>query len=491
MSTDLNRRIATAVRTIVDDLPVRPPAAAAVRARAARQAAGPDEPFPVPGEARRRVGWAAPAITATAAIIVLLAIAVLLPALRPGPTGERAGAPAGAANLPREFAGMSLLTAPVSDAPAGPAVALYRQGSLGTRLGTVQVVVLGVDGRTYRRLDLAERRGADGPDGEYEPADALLAPDGSKAAVADPTRVRDCIEVVDLRTGRTTRYGLDPPVAVRLLDWSPDGRWLALVVNDDPPDGLRAPGNPAVLDTTTGALRRFDRLRSTESWDGASFSPDGTRIALATTADDGPVSEGGGRVVPAISIVDRTGTVLRTLPVPASAALLSAAAWSPDGRLLAMSESTPQGYRLAFVDPTGERGPVPAPMQNSAVPVGWRSPSTLLAVADSAGDALDIVEVPVDGGPIRRLSRVSAGIGGLARPGQLQVAEALAAQARVGDAGPARRGPWPLWWWLTVAAAATFVGWRVVRRARARRRPAMTASTSAPDSIRSTSRRRS
>lgn len=475
MSTDLNRRIAAAIRTIADDLPVRPPAAAAVRARAAHRVAGPDEPFPVPRQARRRGGWAAPLITAAAAVIVLLAIAVLLPALRPGPAGERAGAPAGTATLPKEFAGMSLLTAPVSKAPAGPAIALYRQGSLGTRLGTVQVAVLGVDGRTYRRLDLAERRGSDGADAEFHPADSLLAPDGSKAAVADLAHVRDRIEVVDLRTGRATRYGLDPPAAVRLLDWSPDGRSLALVVNDAPLDGLRGPGIPAVLDTATGELRRFERLRSTEMWEGGSFSPDGTQLALATTADDGPAEGDDRRVVPAISIVDRTGAVLRTLPVPATTGgRLSAAAWSPDGRLLVMSQATPQGYRLVFLDPTGEGRPVPAPNQNSGAPIGWRSPSTFLAVADGGGgdgDALDIAEVPVDGGPIRWLSRVSAGIGGLARPGNLQVAEALVAQARVGDAGPARRGPWPLWWWLTVttaAAVAAFVGWRVVRRVRAR-----------------------
>jgi dipeptidyl aminopeptidase/acylaminoacyl peptidase len=353
--------------------------------------------------------------------------------------------------LPTEFAGMSLLTAGVSDSPPGPAIALYRQGALGTRLGTSQVVTIGVDGRTYRRLDLAERRGIDGADGEWHHADALLAPDGASVAVADPQRVRDQIEVVDLRTGRSAGYRLDRAAAVHMLDWSPDGRRLAFTAYDTPMDGTERPGRLAVLDTGTGAVTRLGDLAMRRGT--ASFSPDGDRIAIVHTALTASARS--------VSIVDMAGTVLWTLPDRAPTQVT----WSPDGTLLAATYVRPDGWQLVFVDPTGRNGSTPAPIEfpggtGADQVVGWRSTSTVLVRA-GAGSA-EIIEVPVAGGPRHRLSRIPDGVAGLGRPGQVQLAEALITDAQVRDRD-VERGPWPTWWRLTLAATALFVGAAVVR----------------------------
>jgi len=455
MSTELERRIATAVRTIADEIPVDPPPAAAVHARAVRRRTA----------AGFGGGWLAPALTAAAAVVLLVALALALPDLRPGPSADRPAdrpaTPAGRATLPKTFADPSLLTASVSDSPPGPAIALLHQGSFGTPgLGTKQLVVVGIDGRTYRRLDLAERRGS-APEGEWWAApETLLAPDGSVVAVVDPARVGDRIELVDLRTGRVRTYHLDPPTAVRPLAWSPNGRWLALMTNEAPIDHNEFPSTPAILDTETGAIRRFDRLRSGNGFYGASFAPDGERIALATTSSGNTIGN-------AIRIVDLTGTVLYTLPAKDALLDLRGQSWSPDGRLLVGYRPGDQGYRLTFVDATGQDRPVPPPRQGDpgGMLLGWRSPDTMLYQLGN-----DVAEVPVDGGPTRILSRFGHGWPVLGGTRWLHLATGLVADAAVRDPGPVERGPWPWWWRLTLAAAALFVAWRAIGRRRRRRR---------------------
>jgi hypothetical protein len=364
---------------------------------------------------------------AAAVVAVLVACVLVLPELAAGP---QAG---DSATLPARFAGPSPLMASVSDAPPGPAIALIRQKFL--FFNRDEVVVVGVDGRTYRRLDLADRRGAPAERDAWVPGDALLAPDGSAAAVADPVRMRDRIEVVDLRTGRITAYRLDQPAAVRLMDWSPDGRWLAL-------DLTRGGGQPAVLDLRTGALRHFDRLPEL-AWSGASFAPDSTRLALLTTR----ALPTGDRYVPTlvVIIVDLAGTELRVLPdrdhlFPD----LARAAWSPDGRWLVVPKSSATGWSLVFLDATGRQAPVPAPVPQTGDMVSWRSPATMLVATAS-----ELVEVPVYGGASRPVSRLPAEVSG--RQHHLQLADGLVGTARARDAGGPRRGPWPWWWRLTLS----------------------------------------
>src|SRR5436190_2248454 len=110
MSDDLHHRIAAAVRTIADAPPVSPP---------------PPETLRQPTRTPRGRRWA-PALVAAAVLALVAGIGVI--PVGGGGTGRRPADPAGPpATLPARFAGPSWLTASVSDAPPGPAIALYQQ----------------------------------------------------------------------------------------------------------------------------------------------------------------------------------------------------------------------------------------------------------------------------------------------------------------------------------------------------------------------------
>ncbi|MFI6761603.1 hypothetical protein ACIBF5_20940 [Micromonospora sp. NPDC050417] len=442
MTSELDRRIAAGLRQVADALPVTPPPVDQLRTRARRGAP--------PGE----VAWRRP-VFAAAAVLAVLAVVALLPIPGTGGRGWDPASPALAPTLPHRFAGMSLLTAPVSSAPSGPAVALYGQGSLGTRLGTSQVLVLGVDGRTYRRLDLAEQRGATGDDGEWHAAAALLAPDGARVAVASEQRVDDGLELVDLRTGDVQRIPLGRPVAVRLLAWTPDGSRLVIAMIDGPLDGTSSrTGRLAVVDLGDGRVSTVGQEPLTDLYLKVAVSPDGDLLAVPT---------GPGRV----ALVDLTGVVRRSLTLPEGYYLDSSAAWSPDGRLLAVQHLGAIRGGLAFVDATGEGAPTPAPLSAPAHPsalLGWVSERAVL-VGVEGGD-YEIVERSVDGGATRTVARAGQGPGRIARVDALQLAKGLLGDLRVAEVGDPDRGPWPRWWTVSVAALVLGGCWlvRPVRR---------------------------
>ncbi|GIG85558.1 TolB family protein [Plantactinospora endophytica] len=453
MTTDLDRRIIAGLRGVADEPLVVPPPAERLRARAARSGT------------RVPAAWRRPVLAAVA-VLVLLAGVALAPALRPGGGSAPAGLP-DAPTLPARFAGMSLLTAPVSKDPPGPAVALYRQGTLGTRVGTSQVLVLGVDGRTYRRLDLAERRGAEEADGEWSAASALLSPDGSQVVVADDHRVSGRVEIVDLRTGRVREIAFDPPAILSPLAWAPDGSRVVFRLERGPFDSRWQGYRLAVLDVPAGRLGALGEYTSPDSMLGAAVSPDGTLLAVSSTSGS-PTS---GR----IDLLDFTGAVRRTLALPEGYHLTGVNAWSPDGRLLVVQHLGAVSGGFAFVDPTGGSAPVPAPLPGLPHPaelLGWSSPDTLL-VGMLDGD-YEIRRTPVDGSAARTVATISDGPGGPARVNQLRLADGLLADLRVvDDPGGPERGPQPWWWRVLVTVAVALLGWlvfRTVRRRSARRR---------------------
>lgn len=245
MSPDPQSRIGVAVRNIADGVHVDTPDAAILLARAA---------------GRRRASRWRPLLSA-AGVLGVLAAAAVAPGLLAQPA-----APADGTVLPARLADLSLLTAPVSEAPAGPALLMYGQGSAGPRLlHTTQTVVVGVDGRTYRRLDEAERRGGPAEPGTWQDAPALLAPDGTRVAVGSVGSAGD-LAVVDLRTGRTRTHRTEWTGVVEPLAWSPDGTRLAYTVGDS---------GSAVLDLGSGASTRLAAPAT-----AAAFSPDGRRLAV-------------------------------------------------------------------------------------------------------------------------------------------------------------------------------------------------------------------
>lgn len=403
--------------------------------------------------------------------VVGLAVAALVVVLTgPGDSPAPAATPA----VPQEMAGYSHLTGSVSASPPGPVVALWQHGYGVEFLDFPQAVVLGSGGDSYRRVDVAEGRA--GGETQGDPAPMLLSPDGTRVAVGDHDIDRPDVVVVDLSTGDTTRHPLPTGRSVVPVAWSADGRTLASLVSDEatnPYSGGRITGDVAVLDLTDGAAEVLELDRSST---GAAFSPDGSEVAVDQSG--------------VVTVVGLQDGAERSLEV--GGVLAGPTAWSPDGRLLAVTTTepvpAPPGVDapgvptgLSFVDATGGGGgDVPDPLlldlTGPGRVLGWSGPDEVLTVLAVAGtdtccgdDQQTLSRVPLDGAEPRTLMRMSDLTSfGVSR---FQLASSLAASLEVVDPDAVDRGPWP--WPLrgVLAVAAGLLAWWVARAGVRRLRP--------------------
>ncbi|HZM83135.1 MAG TPA: hypothetical protein VFC19_46075 [Candidatus Limnocylindrales bacterium] len=220
----------------------------------------------------------------------------------------------------------------------------------------------------------------------------LLSPDGRYLAGMpwiEGTRWPDSGEIrtaiVDLTTGKATQYPGGFPVA-----WAPDGR--SLLVEQPDTGTTNATGALHLLEVNSGSLRPLPRIRGAKrAGNFAAFSPDGTRIAIATETE--------------LSVVGVRDGSLRTLATLSSRDRLAGpGAWLPDGKRLAMyyvggCEEPPctetrlaqRLFQIEYRDAdTGQptNGPAIAPAQGLAARLlGWQRD----------GDAVVAVYSPEDG----------------------------------------------------------------------------------------------
>ncbi len=415
-----------------------------------------------------------------------VAAAVTLPALAVAlvPTGSAvSGAGAGAATLPDRVGEYSHLTGSVSSSPPGRAVALFQHGFGVEFLDIPQAVVVGAHGDVLRRVDLAEDRA--GAETQGDPAPMLLSPDGLRIAVGDHDTSRPDLAVLDLTDGRVDLLPVTEGRGVLPLAWSPDGRLLAYLSTPEPTNpygGAPITGDLGLLDLET---RRAAELPGTSGVSTAAFASDGSQLAV----------EHGG----ALEVRSLDGAVLRTIDLPAGHHLDGPAAWSPDGRLLAVSATGcpgmgGEGWRgcsdpggasgagIAFVDATGAGRATPVPLDRRVAGpgrvLGWTATDRVAVLVPDAvgGEVYDpdrhwVTEVPLDGSAPRRLSAVPTGDGGYG-VGRLQLATGLLTDLEVREAGAVDRGRWPLWLRLAAAVAlgATAAGATAVALRRPRRR---------------------
>ncbi|MET7422668.1 hypothetical protein [Dactylosporangium sp. NPDC005555] len=410
---------------------------------------------------RRRV--AATLAAALAVVLVLLVGAGGLVQLVAPPAVP--AAPDATPSLPDRIAPFSSLTGTVSDSPGGRAVMLYQFGS-GELFNQFQPLALGADRDTYRRLDAAEgRRGV---------RSWQLSPDGTTAVVTDDLVAVDALTLIDLRTGRRRQVMLPAPTGAVPLAFSPDGRTLAYSAVPTPlsdqynamPAESRRTGVLVLVDLATGRHRTLSGVTPVFA---ASFAPDGQRIAVQTG--------------PRVEIVDLDGRVVRSVDLPSEHILTGNAAWSPDGRLLAVTGATTStgedgvtsyNRRIVFVDATGE-GTVAAPIAAEEM-LGWRSARRVIAQVAAGNGPGEIRDVPLDGGlPGTLLSRFDDGSSceygtRTCQAFEIRMATGLLPSLVVRRADP-DRGPWPGWFVVTVAgggvllvAVAFLVYRRVTRR---------------------------
>lgn len=278
-----------------------------------------------------------PRTVGLAVLVVGLALALLpssglLPAGWFAPTRADAGPP----TLPTRFAGYSYLTGDVSTSPPGRAVAVYQHGFDVEFLDAPQAVVAGADGDIYRRLDAAEARdrGSHG-----DPAVMRLSPDGTRVAIGDWDTTAPDVIVIDRTTGDAVTYPVPGGRSAVPLAWAPDSRRLAYLTTAEPVNpysGRAVSGDLGLLDVTTGTA---ELVPGQDGARAAAFSPDGRELAVhRITPDDGSLSGqdgiprmGGGTV----EVLTAGGTVDRRLAMPAHHYLHGPDAWSPDGALLA------------------------------------------------------------------------------------------------------------------------------------------------------------
>ncbi|MBS1871048.1 MAG: PD40 domain-containing protein [Actinobacteria bacterium] len=156
------------------------------------------------------------------------------------------------------LAALALALAPAAAAQAAvPSKLSYVTGLAGTH---PQVHVANADGSGDVRL---------GPG-----ADALISPDGTTVAIVTPYTRRGTSLVVRPAAGGAARTLLRAAQSLGPLVWSPDGTRLAVTVN------LVDTARLLVIDVASGARHVVARGQI----QGASFSPDGERIAYARSA---------------------------------------------------------------------------------------------------------------------------------------------------------------------------------------------------------------
>ncbi len=189
-------------------------------------------------------------------------------------------------------------------------------------------LIVGVTRHEADQLVLTDRDGAwpraltDSPDGDHW--DAQPSPDGKSIAFLyrpfdDLNRLDICL--IDLESGSThTLYG-KPKVRTHSPRWSPDGKWVAFICQEDGHDDLwmvKPDGEGLHQVTKLG----YDIVQY-------AFSPDGSRIAL-TVIRQGSYELGIWEQATGSLIELRTGMGVHSNPN-----------WSPDGKTITFEYESP------------------------------------------------------------------------------------------------------------------------------------------------------
>jgi len=419
-----------------------------------------------------------PIIAALTAVGLLLAY-VLAPAL----VADKAVAADGVL-LPDRLDGYSLLNDTVERVPAGTALLTYSSGNW-ELFQTIQQVMVGVDGASYRQLDAVYDDG-------LVTRSTFLAPDGRSVLVTEQFKRSAAMVRVDLATGERRDIALPQPAAVVVHAWSSDGRYVAYGQSGFVGEGrasneldldVRKYGTLALLDLTTGSSTPYPQLGPIAT---AAFSPDSRHLVVQSGTH--------------AFVINIDGTLEHDIVIPIKGlGIVPHVAWSPDGRWIALYRWRASTYRsmpdiegpsssywlteraLVVVDATGgtaSRGPFPVDTEV----LGWRDADHLVT-ADSTIHELSLVD-----GRSRELSRfvhphTCEYFTQSCHVYEIMAASNLIPDLRVVAVGPPQRGPKQLS--LILAGSVVLIGvgaWvmTLVHRSGRRRVWAMVAAPAEP-----------
>lgn len=260
---------------------------------------------------RSRPPWVAP-LLAAAAVLLLVAGAVVAPtrlAIAPSPAG-------GGIALPERLPGYEHFPISASWSPPGRVLFSYQFGGDYEFLDWTRHIVVAADGRTVRKLPIAEERthlSSTGP--------TAVSPDGRIVAVGTNGWSGDVVlAAMDSRDERTVRVTAAPQRSIRPLGWSMDSRTLYVIDYD---------ANRAGDRSFPGFLRRIDAATAQVSAvPGVPDHGNGDVYTVGTSDDPGRLLVEQGDRLRVVEL--STGRTLREYPSLPGA--YEAYPWSPDGR---------------------------------------------------------------------------------------------------------------------------------------------------------------
>jgi hypothetical protein len=323
------------------------------------------------------------------------------------------------------------------------AVLAYQNGFGVEFMDSPQLITVGADGRTFRRLTPAERRGA--PADQGDPARTLLAPDGSFAVIAGASG-QGSLRIEAFGDGEDRDVSVGEERSVMPLSVG-DGRVLALTSDD----------------TISPYLDMDFRLRgSLELLDLA----DGTRTELGVAdVSSGALSADGSTVVAAaasgVVVIDVATSTSTPIAALGRNVHIGDDAWSPDGSRFAVTD----GEGVKVVDATGAVNEVftYADDERWVAVLGWRDDETLLVQVSRQDGGSQLAWMDASTGGMSVFATYAPGFSGAAMANVDAARDLVPLWTVTGI--PADQGPYATVTLAVVVGGATWlVVWLLARR---------------------------